>query len=444
MTAVSGSPTSAVTGGDVISESIEVMVFSVPSPVDMINVDYGQPVQWLTTPQAARRLGVKPATIYAYVSRGLLVSHRDTDHRTSRFRSDDVEVLARRGRPRAASRERSLDIAIETRITEIDGHAIRFRGHDAVDLAGAVAFEQVADLLWTGVLSPIGQPWPCRPIPVVDAGGSISDHLRLVVAHAAIGSRELRDQRSVIEEGRRLIAALVDSLPAVGDGRCPRLVLPDGTVMRGSLAGRLWARLSPRRATPALVATLNAAMVLLADHEIAASTLAARVAASTRAGVHGVVAAGMGALSGPLHGGESRRCRRVLAGPGHFSAAPAVALALELHGRVPGFGQVLYPRGDPRAALLLRMLHEAAPEHPAMVAVGQLVAAATARRLPPPNVDLALAALGMVAGMPEDAGEAIFTAARVAGWLAHAMEEYDERPLRFRPRAIFVGDRAVT
>ncbi len=396
----------------------------------------------MTTPQAARRLGVKPATIYAYVSRGLLTSHRDDDgSRTSRFPAAEVEALALRGRPRETSRHRSLDIAIETRITEIAGHTIRFRGHDALMLARTASFEQVAELLWTGTLPPPGAPWPVRAI---DLGGALDglpvrDQLRLLTARAAVGSRERRDLRTVTDEGRRLIASLVDSLPAPGDGRCPRLVLPDGTVLRGSLAGRLWAHLSPRRPTPALIATLNATMVLLADHEMAAGTLAARVAASTRAGVHGVVSAGMGALSGPLHGGESLRCRRVLAGPGHFSAGPAVAMALELHGRLPGFGQVLYPQGDPRAVLLLGMLRDAAGDHPAMRAVDQLIAVAANRRLPRPNVDLALAAFGAVADMPQDAGEAIFAASRIAGWLAHALEEYEERPLRFRPRAVFVS-----
>ena len=208
---------------------------------------------------------------------------------------------------------------------------------------------------------------------------------------------------------------------------------------RGTIAGRLWARLTPRRATPALLATLNAALVLLADHEMAASTLAARVAASTRADAHGVVAAGMGALSGPLHGGESERCRRLLARLSEQPMTDVIDHALERYGRLPGFGQVLYPRGDPRAALLLSMLRDAGP-HPAIDLCDRLAAAARRRALPPPNVDLALACLGAVAGMPPDAGEAIFTPARVVGWLAHALEEYDERPLRFRPRAEYVGD----
>lgn len=397
-------------------------------------------MQWLTTSQAARRLGVKPATIYAYVSRGVLESHRDDD-RTSRFRTADVEVLALRGRPREASRHHSLDIEISTRVTEIDGHTIRYRGHDAVTLARTSTFEQVAELLWTGELPTHPPAWPsAAPSLVGTTGLSVRDHLRLIAAHAAVGGRERRDLQTVTDEGRHLITAMIDCLPIAGDGRCPRLVLSDGVAIRGSLAGRLWARLSPRRPTSTLVATLNAALVLLADHEMAASTLAARVAASTRAGVHGVVAAGMGTLGGPMHGGESQRVRRVLARADDESVSAAITKALESFGRLPGFGQALYPLGDPRAAVLLEMLREAAPRHPAFDTVDTLIAAAARRRLPPPNIDLALAALGMVADMPEDGGEAIFTPARVVGWLAHAMEEYDERPLRFRPRAVYVGD----
>ena len=394
---------------------------------------------WLTTAQAAHRLGVKPETLYAYASRGVLPSHRSPDGRGSRFDAHDVEALALRGRPRLASRPVAMEIRIETAITQIDDHTIRYRGHDALALATTATFEQVAELLWTGSLPAMTRSWPSEGTPPIADVARAVDRLRLAATLAAIGAAHGRDHATVAAEGRRLIVRMVEASSPAGDGRCPRLQLADGAPMRGTIAGRLWARLTPRRATPALLATLNAALVLLADHEMAASTLAARVAASTRADAHGVVAAGMGALSGPLHGGESERCRRLL---GRAAAAPlgdVVDAALERYGRLPGFGQVLYPRGDPRAALLLTMLREAGP-HPAIDLCDRLAAAARRRALPPPNVDLALACLGVVAGMPPDAGEAIFTPARVVGWLAHALEEYDERPLRFRPRAEYVGD----
>jgi citrate synthase len=394
---------------------------------------------WLTTAQAAHRLGVKPETLYAYASRGLLPSHRASDGRSSRFDARDVEALARRGRPRLASRPVAMEIRIETAITQIDDHTIRYRGHDALALATTATFEQVAELLWTESLPAIPPSWPSEAQAPIGHVARVGDRLRLAAVHAAIDAPHGRDPATVTAEGRRLIVRMIESSPSVGDGRCPRLQLATGAPVRGSLAGRLWARLATRRATPALMATTNAALVLLADHEMAASTLAARVAASTRADAHGVVAAGMGALSGPLHGGESERCRRLLARLAAEPMADVIDDALERYGRLPGFGQVLYPRGDPRAALLLSMLRDAGP-HPVVDLCDRLAAAARRRALPPPNVDLALACLGAVAGMPPDAGEAIFTPARVVGWLAHALEEYDERPLRFRPRAEYVGD----
>lgn len=183
---------------------------------------------------------------------------------------------------------------------------------------------------------------------------------------------------------------------------------------------------------------LDACLVMLADHEIAASTLAARVAASTRGGVHDVVTAGFGALGGPLHGGESQRVRRLLERAAQGSVRDVVDDALVRYGRLPGYGQLLYPEGDPRAVVLLAMLREAGPT-PQLALVDAVTAEAERRRLPPPNVDLALAALGATAGMPPDAGAAVFGAARVVGWVAHTLEEQLEMPLRFRPRAVYVG-----
>ncbi len=391
----------------------------------------------MTTAQAAHRLGVRPQTLYAYVSRGVLHSRRSGDGRGSLFDPREVEQLALRGRPRQASRSRSLEIQIETSITEISDHRIRYRGHDAMQLARTATFEMVAELLWTGALPDFSPMWTGQTI---DTGGDASLHerLRLIAGRAAVGGTFVPDVTSVTTVARHFIATLADSLPAAGSGRCPRVVLADGTTVRSTIAGRLWTRLTPRRATPPMMAVMNAALVMLADHEMAASTLAARVAASARADVHGVTAAGMGTLSGTLHGGESTRCRRILQSAREHPVDEVIGQGLEQYGRLPGFGQMLYPRGDPRAARLLALLHDAGP-HPVLDHVDEFVDATRRRHLPPPNVDLALAALGMTAGMPLDAGEAIFAIGRTAGWIAHALEEYREPVLRFRPRALYVG-----
>ena len=103
---------------------------------------------YLTAAEAARRLGVKPATLYAYVSRGVLSRVRAPDGRTSLFGAEEVEQLARRGRPRRPAGV--ADITVESAITEITGDSLRFRGLDATRLAVSRTFEEVAELLWTG------------------------------------------------------------------------------------------------------------------------------------------------------------------------------------------------------------------------------------------------------------------------------------------------------
>jgi citrate synthase len=108
----------------------------------------------------------------------------------------------------------------------------------------------------------------------------------------------------------------------------------------------------------------------------------------------------------------------------------------EDHWHLPGFGHVLYPDGDPRARLLFELVRSASPTSPALAVADRLVSIARRRAQLEPNVDLALAVLATATRMPEDAGEVIFTVARTSGWIAHAIEEHGEQPLRFRPRAV--------
>src|SRR5262249_59429020 len=116
---------------------------------------------FLTAAEAARRLGVKPATLYAYVSRGVLSRVRAPDGRTSLFGADEVERLARRGRPRRPAGV--ADITVESAITEITGDSLRFRGLDVTRLAVSRTFEEVAGLLWTGEFRSARGPWRAPP-----------------------------------------------------------------------------------------------------------------------------------------------------------------------------------------------------------------------------------------------------------------------------------------
>jgi citrate synthase len=394
----------------------------------------------ITIRDAARRLGVKPATLYAYVSRGLLTSTPAADGRTSLLDAAEVEVLARRGRPRRSSRETGLDISIATSITEITD-AVRHRGHAQSELAVAHTFEEVAELLWLGRLDE-GVRWPApvqarvRPSRGADLAG------RLVAAVTATPVDDSgRTAEGVAATGRRLIPAMVLACgPAAGG--VPRLRLPDRAPIAGSVAGLAWRALATGRPPSGALRALNAALVLLADHELAASTLAVRVAASTRAEPRACLLAGLATVSGPLHGAASRHVLRVLRRAGETNSEAALDEASAALGLLPGFGHRLYRRGDPRVAVLLPLLREAWPRHRVWLHVDAVIAAAR-RRGVEPNIDLPLAVLVVLAEMPDDAGEALFAVARSAGWLAHACEEYTEAPLRFRPRADYVGSLPV-
>ena len=400
---------------------------------------------YLTAAEAARRLGVKPATLYAYVSRGVLSRVRAPDGRTSLFGAEEVEQLARRGRPRRPAGV--ADITVESAITEITGDSLRFRGLDATRLAVSRTFEEVAELLWTGEFPSrreSGQePWGARPAAVGAAGpaqaalpaGTLPLERLQVIVPAMAATDPLRlqlDRPAVIAAGRNIIAGMVDCLP--GDLT---------SAAAEPVAGRLWSRLcagsEQRRPAPGLMRALSAALVLLADHELAASTLAARAAASVRADPYAVVGTGLGAMSGALHGGASLGAETLMAAASGPEDVPRVVGELLRRGeKVPGFGHFVYRGGDPRAILLLDLVRRVAPKSRQLAVADAVFAEVRHKSLPEPNIDFAIATLVRVAGMVRGAGEAIFAVARTAGWIAHALEAYSG-PGPLRPRAVYTG-----
>jgi citrate synthase len=410
-----------------------------------INIESGRRgvADWIGAAEAAERLGIKPATLYSYVSRGVLRRRRAPGGRGSLFDPGEVEALSRRGRPR---REPGLgEFVIESALTEIAGDRLRFRGMDAAELAAARNFEEVAALLWTGSFPAAGPAGPWQATAEAVAAGTAAqsalpagtlplERLQVIVpALAAADPLRLRlDPPAVIGAAHSMIAGMVDCLPAARAGRGTPPA--DDTV-----AARLWPRLCPRKPAPRLLDALRAALVLLADHELAASTLAARVAASVRADPYAVVATGLGALGGALHGGASLAAETMLAAARKPADAPRVVGELLRRGeRIPGFGHFVYASGDPRAVLLLGLVRRAAPASARLAVADAVLAEVRRRSVPEPNIDFALAVLAGVAGMITGAGEAIFAVARTAGWLAHALEEYARRtPLR--PRALYTG-----
>ena len=376
--------------------------------------------------EAAARLGVKRQTLYAYVSRGLLHRQVALDGRTSLFDPAELDEVRQGKRDRS---EGELRTVIATAVTKVSDEGLFVRGHDLIGLVSdSMSFIEIADLLW---LAPDDEQWPePEPALVTDLAGV--DGLRSIVAAASAADPLRHDlsPHSVRAAARRMITAMAHGLPAQAKGS------------DASLAAALWRRLTSRRGTAKERAALDVALALLCDHGLAASTFAARIAASVRADPYSVVGSGLGVLGGPLHGAASSAVHELFAESARLGdAAQAVGDALRQRGRVPGFGHTLYTKQDPRYGALMTLVVEAWANDRRLQEVYRVRDVVGARRDEFPNVDLALGAFTWLAGMAPTAGETIFAVARTAGWLAHATEEYGEAPLRFRPRARFIGPR---
>lgn len=439
----------------------------------------------LSTSEAAARLGVKPATLYSYVSRGLL--HPQRGPAGSTYDVEEVLLLsrsARRPSGRSSTRRAGRDPAMAdpvfvTELTLIEDGRLYYRGLDAVVLAGDHRFEEIAMWLWCGRWPPPRPAWSAADGPAAAASRAMSslpagvdpvERFAPALVAAALGD-ELRHDLSpggVVVTGQTILSLMVDALdgpgkprpgpdpgraggpswvgPAVASGGLPPAGATVGPGRPERLSARLWWALTGRAPTRGGLRALEAALVLGADHELAPSTLAARVAASFRADPYTVVVTGLGPATGTWQSGSTGapgQVERLLRAAERDGPERAIGDTLKARGEIPhGFGMPLYPRGDPRAAALLSHLDGVGSPRRVDL-VRRVVALGATRGFAPPNFDLALAALTYCAGMVPGAAQAIFTLSKAAGWLAHAIEEYD-RPTRFRMRGDYVGPRPET
>ncbi len=388
---------------------------------------------WLTSEAATQRLGVKAETLYAYVSRGMVQSERIPGSKRSRFLKADVERVA--GRQRGGGRAGGLELIIETNLTYLDpAGVLAYRGWNVADAVKQATFEEVASWLWhsqrdkTPIEAPAAMVAVAQQVARALPDQPVMDRLRATIA-AVRGCDSFRDDRrpeAVAMAARSAIATMLAALPVVGEEAAPG----------ATVAARLWPRLTASPAKPRQIKLLDATLVMLADHEMAASTLAARVAASTWADPYLVVLAGLSVLGGPLHGAASTQARVLLHEVHAQGVSPAEAIARRLRDGelIPGFGHRVYKDNDPRCTVLLELL-TAIKREPVE---DELVLLMHQRGLPFPNVDFAIASFAERYDMIDNAGEVVFAVARTAGWLAHAIEEYRHR-LRYRPRAVYTG-----
>ena len=369
---------------------------------------------WLKAEEALRRLGSKPQSLYASVSRGRIRARPDpADSRRSLYHEEDVDRLAQRARGRRSSASVAAQAiswgepVLSSGVSTISAGRLVYRGRDAAVLAETAPLEEVATLLWGG-------DWPALTLtdtaPPQDA---IASAFLALAARAASAPPSLaRGQLVLREEASHVLGLMADALI-------------------GGALGPLHERLAVHFGRPEAAETLRKALVLLADHELNASTFAARVAVSTGASLASGVLAGLAALHGPRHGDAASA---VLALAEDMDAGDPEASLLDWlgEGRVlPGFGHNLYPDGDPRCVALLPGL-DLPPGFAALAKAGEAI---TGER---PNIDFGLAAITAIHHLPREAPITVFALARTVGWLAHCLEQAASGQL-IRPRARYTG-----
>jgi citrate synthase len=392
----------------------------------------------LSAHEAADALGVSRATLYAYVSRGLVRSERQEGSRARRYRAEDVWMLLRRREGRrdpARAAEQSLywgAPVLASELTLIEDGRLYYRGFPVEELATSSTFEDVAALLWGAPdlelpemsVDPLPQTWAtlkrlARGMPPLEA-------FQLVLA--AVSGEDPAGFDLSPEGVRRTGLRILRLLTATAVGAEPS---------RRPVAEALQRHWCPQRRSAR--ALLEAVLILLADHELNVSTFTARCVASARASPYAAVIAGLSALRGTRHGGASEQVLALFSEVRTPSRAREVIAARLRRGEfIPGFGHAVYAGSDPRAASLDRMLRDTGIS-PRRLALPDAIEAETRAVIEQkPNVDFVMATLSHTLGLPANALLVLFGLARTVGWIAHTLEQYAERPL-IRPRARYVG-----
>ena len=348
-------------------------------------------------------------------------------------------------------------IAADTVLSEVDGQAGRLiiRGRSLDQLAGRVSFEEVAHLLWDGFFDDL-------PDDLATALGAA--RLEVFAEVSALDTGLL--DRTLIEAMRALTARLADgddlatalrlaAAPTVFTAAVVRAqageapVRPDPALGHAADALRM---LRGKPASPAEVAALDSYLVTVSDHGLNASTFAARVIASTRAGLTSAVLGGISALKGPLHGGAPGPIIAMLDAIGRpENARPWIEAALDRGDRLMGFGHRIYRVRDPRAdamKLAVRRLTEGSNVSPGRLAFAEAVEASVLailkdRKPDRPldtNVEFYTALLLEALAYPPSAFTCVFASGRVVGWIAHAREQLAGGRL-IRPQSRYVGPR---
>ena len=395
----------------------------------------------MTAQEAVQHLGIKPATLYAYVSRGLLRSVTMRGTRERRYPADEVQHLKRlryAGR-RTNAPPAAFDVltpVLDSAICLVERGRLYYRGIDASEFADRADLEQTARLLWQ-----IDSPQPFE-------GSALLGQLRGWLKHFSLTLSPMDRARSVLLELAMRDLGTFDSSPESLARTGGRLVRALATAICGAAPtnAAIHTQLAEAWDVDRRGADLiRRCLILAADHELNPSTYVARCVASTAASPYAAVLAALSALSGPRHGGQTTYVEGLLRELEDSQDIMLVMMQRQQRGeipgygaeRIPGFGHPLYPNGDPRAANILialqesRLLRAGSP----ILNTAQKISDQIGRA---PNFDFALAAVSHALKLPRGSGLGIWLVGRTVGWIAHVMEQYASGAL-IRPRARYIG-----
>ncbi len=383
---------------------------------------------YLSAREAAAELGVQPATLYAYVSRGLIRSVAGPG-KQRRYDAFDVRMLQARkdSGETAGGHSGGPDGLLESSLTLITDDGPFYRGRSAMELAQSSTLEAVATLLWDCDLDPFAAPVPGTEIIFPDDLDPLS---RLAVA---LAEWPLRDKAaSTLSEPLLLVKG--GALVRYGVAALLRGPLDDGLIHQRII--RAWGC-----HVAGAEEVVRAALVLGADHELNTGAYVVRCCASTRAPLHACLMAGLSAFSGPRHGAATDRVSAwldLISMPDDVE--PVLSGRLSRGEKLPGFGHPIYSGKDPRAECLLTMLKGLPLEGPFREGISLITDMAEQLFGLHPNIDFALAVLQRALGFPVGSAKVLLCAGRMVGWVAHALEQY--RVLdQIRARATYVGER---
>ena len=350
-------------------------------------------------------------------------------------------------------------VAAETELCDLDGAngRLAYRGYDIADLAGQATFEEVAYILWMGELPTrteldrfLAELEASRPIPgdLVKAFSLMpkqTDPMRVLQASVAILGMHDPDatdntRAANLRKAVRLTSQFATAICAHHRVRSGQEPVPPTKDL--SLAANFLYMLTGKKPSDVTTKAFDASLVLYAEHELNASTFATRVIAATLSDMHSAVAGGVGALKGTLHGGAGEAVMNTLLEIGKLDNVDGfVDKAFAAKRRFMGMGHRVYTAGDPRAAILKGMAEDACRETGQALwydLAVKLHAKVSATKKLIPNVDFYSAPLFYSIGIPVDLFTPVIAAARIAGWTANLLEQYDDNRL-IRPRADYKG-----